>query len=495
MAEDKSNNTTTDELGEETDEETEEESGEDFQTLFEASQREGKRIQKDSKITGTIVSIGEEWAFVDVGAKSEGTIAREELLDDERRLQFAVGDKLTAYVVSTRDGEIRLSMKMTAAASVEAFRDAYRSGVPVEGLVTGQRKGGYTVKVFGKEAFCPYSQIDLHSGGSPESYLNNRFPFRITEYSDRGRNVVLSRKELLEEERLKQVAQLKQTLQPGDVVQGTVCNLTNFGAFVDIGGIEGLVPMSELAWHRVGDPADVLERGQAVTVKVLNLDWDRDRISLSLKQMLDNPWDAALERYPEDKVATGTVTKLMNYGAFVELEPGVEGLIHISNFGTGQRINHPREVLDEGQTVQVKILSVDQEARRIGLELKSQAADAEQPEGTPPKQGDVVSGTVEAVKDYGVFVRLPSGISGLLHVSEIPEGRRGDLRKRFPTGATIEVEVLDIDEKSDKVSLSLRSLGDKTEKAQFKDYEAGKAGGAGSFGTLGELLKDKLKKE
>lgn len=487
MAEDKSNNVSANDSEEET-----EESKEDFGSLFEASQREGTRLDKDSKVTGTIVSIGGEWAFVDVGAKSEGSIARDELLDKEGRLQYSVGDELTAYVVSTRDGDIRLSLKMTAAASEEAFRDAYRSGVPVEGLVIGERKGGYTVRVFGKEAFCPYSQIDLHSGGNPETYLGNRFAFRITEYSERGRNVVLSRKEILEEERLKQVIELKKTLQPGDVLQGTVRNLTNFGAFVDIGGIEGLIPMSELAWRRVGDPSEILETGQEISVKVLNLDWDRDRISLSLKQTLENPWDSARVRYPDDAVVVGTVTRLMNYGAFVELEPGVEGLIHISNLGTGRRINHPKEVLEERQQVEVKILSVDQAERRIGLELKPGDAGEAQTAGAPPKKGDVVSGTVEAVKDYGVFIGLPGGVSGLLHVSEIPEGRRGDLRKRYPVGETVEVEVLDIDEKGEKIALSARTLGDRAEQAHFKDFQSGK--GAGSFGTLGELLKDKLKK-
>ncbi len=489
MAEDKSNNVSTNDTDVET-----EESKEDFGSLFEASQQEGARIQRDSKITGTIVSIGGEWAFVDVGAKSEGSIAREELLDDDGHLQYSVGDELTAYVISTRDGDIRLSLKMTSGASEEAFRDAYRSGVPVEGLVTGERKGGYTVRIFGKDAFCPYSQIDLHSGSDPSTYLGNRFAFRITEYSDRGRNVVLSRKEILEEERLKLLAELKKTLQPGDVLTGTVRNLTNFGAFVDIGGMEGLIPMAELAWHRVGDPSEVLETGQEITVKVLNLDWNRDRVSLSLKQTLENPWDSSKVRYPVETVVTGRVTKLMNYGAFVELEPGVEGLIHISNLGTGKRINHPKEVLDEGQRVEVKILSVDQAERRIGLELKGGDVEEAEPTGTPPKKGQMVSGTVEAVKDYGVFIGLPGGVSGLLHVSEIPEGRRGDLRKRYPVGETVDVEVLDIDERGEKIALSARTLGDRAETAQFKDYVSGKAGSAGSFGTLGELLKDKLKK-
>ena len=342
---------------------------------------------------------------------------------------------LTAYVVSTRDGDIRLSLKMTVAASEEAFRDAYRSGVPVEGLVTERKKrrlhsAGYSAKTDS----VPFRRSICTPAPIPRPTWAIDSPFGSWNTRDRGRNVVLSRKEILEEERLKQVAVLKKTLQPGDLLKGTVRNLTNFGAFVDIGGIEGLIPMSELAWHRVGDPSDVLERGQEIEVKVLNLDWDRDRIALSLKQMLENPWDTTSARYPEGTVVNGTVTKLMNYGAFVELEPGVEGLIHISNLGAGRRINHPKEVLEERQQVEVKILSVDQSERRIGLELKSGDTGEAVPAGAAPKKGEVVSGTVEAVKEYGVFIGLPGGVSGLLHVSEIPEGRRGDLTKRYPVG-------------------------------------------------------------
>lgn len=467
---------------------------EDFATLFEASQfQEGVRIQRDSKIHGTIVSIGDEWLFVDIGGKSEGAISREEFLDDQGNLTVRLGDSIDAYVVSTRPGEIILSVKMTSAASEEAIRGAFASGVPVEGLVESERKGGYSVTLLGKSGFCPFSQIDLQSTGKPEDYIGKRFTFRIIEYSDRGRNIVVSRREILEEERAKQVAQLKETLKPGDVITGKVQKLAQFGAFVDIGGIEGLIPMSELAWWRVNDASDVLVPGEQVTVRVLDVDWAKRRISLSRKQTLDDPWNDVAQRYLEETTLSGKVIKLMNFGAFVQLEPGVEGLVHISNMGGGRRINHPKEVLTEGDEVEVKVLSVDAGTRRIGLELVTSRPGDEAAPAAELSEGIVVQGIVESVKDYGVFLSLPGGKSGLLHQSEIGDQRKSDLRGRFPVGSSVDVEILSIDPQSKKIALSTKRLAKKIEDSQFADFASEKRD-KGSWGTLGDLLKDKLKR-
>jgi small subunit ribosomal protein S1 len=333
--------------------------------------------------------------------------------------------------------------------------------------------------------------MDLQAGGNPADYIGKRLVFRVTEYGERGRNIVLSRRDILEEERAKTIVDLKKTLKPGDVVEATVRRLAHFGAFADIGGIEGLIPMSELAWHRVGEAADVLNEGERIKVRILNLDWDNNRISLSLKQTLQDPWDSVGEQYPEESSVLGTVSRLANFGAFVELEPGVEGLVHISNMGMGRRINHPREVLSEGEQVQVRVLSVDAKARRIGLELAPQeGADAET--AGVLTEGDVITGTIDSVKDYGVFVALPGGKSGLLHVSEISDARGGELRHRFPIGATIEVQVKAVDPDTKKISLSTKTLKKAAEASQFKEFEAGK-GGRSSLGTLGDLLKEKMK--
>ncbi len=466
----------------------ENENEEDFASLFESTEAgRNKRIQQDSKISGTIVSVSDEWVFVGIGGKSEGVIARSEFADENGPIEIKLGDPVTAYVVSTRDGEIRLSVKMTAAASEEAIRDAFRSGVPVEGLVTAERKGGFSVSLFGKQAFCPYSQMDLQAG-SPSDYIGNRYTFRISEYSERGRNIVISRRDILEEERAQKIAELKKTLKPGDIVTGTVRVLAQFGAFVDIGGVDGLIPMSELAWHRVSEASDVLSQGDSVTVQVMNVDWDNKRISLSLKRTLEDPWDTVAERYSEESVLSGKVTKLMNFGAFVELEPGIEGLIHLSNLGFGRRVNHPKEVLSTGDEVEVRVLAVDKESRRIGLELILAGAEPE-PALT---EGTVVSGVVDSVKDYGIFVSLPGRKTGLLHVSEISDGKTGDLRKRFALGSTIEVQILSIDNETQKVSLSTKSLSNTAEESNVSDFMKGKGKGS-SFGTLGDILKEKIK--
>jgi small subunit ribosomal protein S1 len=469
-------------------------SQEDFASLLQDSEFAIEaRIDRDAKVQGTVVSLGQEWVFLDIGAKSEGHIAREELLDDERNLTVRVGDRVTAYVVAVRPGDILLSVKMTTAASEEAIRGAFRSGVPVEGLVQGERKGGYTVTVFGKPAFCPYSQIDLPPAGPPEQYVDQRLTFRITEYSERGRNIVLSRRDILEEERLKRREELKKTLRTGDVVRGMVQKLAPFGAFVDLGGVEGLIPMSELAWYRVAEAADVVSPGQEVSVRILDIDWSKDRVSLSLRQTQENPWESVAQRFVAESKVTGTVTKLMQYGAFVELEPGVEGLIHVSNLGTGRRISHPKEVLSEGDVVEVRVLSIDPAGRRIGLEL-SLTGKAGTEGSIELREGDVVVGTVDSVKDYGVFLSLPGGRSGLLHVSEIADSESGgDLRRRFAPGSTVEVVVSAMDPESKKVSLSTKRLSKRIEESQFRAY-ADEATSRGSFGTLGDLLKDKLKK-
>ncbi len=467
---------------------------EDFAALFEASRKEtDSMVPRDREIQGTVVSIGSEWVFVDIGAKSEGVIAREELLDKTGELTVKVGDTVGAYVISTRAGEIMLSLKITSAASEEVIRGAHHSGVPVEGLVTEERKGGYGVKVFGKPAFCPYSQMDMTPGGTPSDYLDQKFLFRIVEYSDRGRNIVLSRRRLLEEEHQKKLASLRESLKVGDVVRGTVRNLAKFGAFVDLGGIEGLVPMSELAWFRVGEASDVLHMGEEVTVKVIEIDWVRNRVSLSIKQCLDDPWSSTLERYtPGTSLHGRRVTRLAAFGAFVELEPGVEGLIHISKLGEGRRINHPREVIAEGDLVDVDVLSVDETARRISLErIVVGAGGLEAVESVALIPGLIVTGKVATIKEYGVFVDLPGNKSGLLHISEIGQGRSGDLRKRFPLGSEIQVQVLAVDPASDKISLSMKTLDDQKERADARDFLTGS--GSGSLGTLGDLLRDKLK--
>jgi len=471
-----------------------EDAGEDFASLFESGQYDREAfVQRDTKVEGSVVSIGEDWIFVDIGAKTEACIAREELVDEQGGLTVKIGDTLSGYVVSNRDGEIVLSQKMTAAASEDAMRSAYRSGLPVEGLVVGERKGGYTVSVFGKQAFCPFSQIDLPPIADSSEYVNRKYLFRIAQYAEGGRNIVLSRRALLEEERQRKVASLKESLQVGDIVEGVVTRTAQFGAFVDLGGIDGLAPISEVAWDRVSSVSEVVSPGDTVRVKIIELDWPNKRISLSIKQALEDPWDSVPESYEEEKIFEGVVTRLMNFGAFVQLEPGVEGLIHISNLGVGRRINHPREVISEGERVQVRILSIDPQARRISLELVPSGI-ADGSETSEIHEGDILVGVVEGIKEYGVFVGLPGGRSGLLHFSEVSSQRRGDPRSWFTVGQQIQVQALRVEEGTGRISLSMKSLERREEEANLHEFSAHQTSKS-SFGTLGDLLAEKFSKQ
>ncbi len=466
---------------------------EDFASLLESGEYDREAaVHRDAKVEGPVVSIGDEWVFIDIGAKTEACIAREELLDDQGNLSVGLGDTVNGYVVSTIDGEIVVSQKMTSAASEDAIRSAYRSGIPVEGHVLGEKKGGYAVSVFGKQAFCPFSQIDIPPISDNTSYINRKYFFKISSYAEGGRNLVVSRRSLLEEEREQKVALLRESLQLGDIVQGVVTRTTEFGAFVDLGGIDGLIPISELAWDRTENVSDVLSVGESVTVKIIDLDWANKRISLSIKQAMDDPWNTISTNYQEQRIVDGIVTKLMNFGAFVQLEPGVEGLIHISNLGTGRRINHPREVLSKGDRVRVRVLSIDAQTKRIGLEL----VPATVVDGEPVSEiaeGDILMGTVEGIKEYGIFVRLPGGQTGLLHFSELASHGKGDARRRFVIGDQIEVQVLRSEAGGRRISLSTKSLERRQEESNLREFSSTSTTKA-SLGTLGDLLANKFDK-
>ncbi len=468
------------------------EKSEDFAAMFEASEKEREiRPQRDRQVEGQIVSIGEEWVFVDVGGKSEGVISREEFTNENGELTLKIGDPIKAYVVGGSGEEMRLSVKMTSAASDDALYEASSAGIPVEGAVTGERKGGYTVTIFGNSAFCPFSQMDIHPG-VPLDYIGRRLTFKIMEFSNRGRNIVVSRREILEAERREKVEALKQILKPGDVISGVVHRLAQFGAFVDIGGIDGLIPISELAWFRVKQPSDIVNPGDVISVKVLDTNWERNRISLSLKQTYEDPWMSVQTKYYEGDVLTGKVMRLLNFGAFVEIEPGVEGLIHISQFGMGRKIKHPQEAVSEGDTVEVRVVSVDPHAKRIALELVNDVGAESEPE-REFTVGDVVTGEVESVKEYGVFVNLGGSKSGLLHVSEMSDSKSSDLKQKYHPGSTVKVQIIGIDSSTGKIALSAKAMKHKAEESQFKDFDSQQFAKT-TFGTLGDLLKDKLHK-
>ena len=339
---------------------------EDFATLFEASLK-AKRVVRGQTIEGTIVAIGPEVAFIDVGGKGEATIDVAELKDDEGDIEVAVGDRIQAVVISTAGG-LTLSRKLArGAASQRQLEDAFHSGLPVEGKVEKVVKGGYEVRVAGQRAFCPFSQIDT-ARTDPSQHEGKVYTFRITEYKEGGRNLVVSRRTLLEDEQRATAAEVKKTIVAGAVINGRVASVREFGAFIELGGgVQGLLHISEMGWSRVADPSEMLKPGDEITVKVLQVDEAKGKISLGLKQLSEDPWSRVEATYAVGQVLTGRVTRVTEFGAFVELAPGIEALAHVSTFAPTGRSDDWKTSVSPGLALAVEILSIDLEKKRIGV--------------------------------------------------------------------------------------------------------------------------------
>lgn len=340
-----------------------------FAELFEESGAVQARFSPGERVDAVVVKVTPEWVFIDIGGKNEGYLDIKEFYDADGKVTVGEGDTVRAYFLYSKNNEKLFSTRIGKGDAGRAFlEDAAASGMPVEGLVEKEVKGGFEVRITGDvRAFCPFSQTGLFRTDTPADLIGQRLNFRIMEYKENGRNIIVSRRALLEEERAKNRELLKETLKEGAVVTGTVVSLQKYGAFVDIGGIQALLPISEIAWGHVDDIAEKLSVGQELEAAILKIDWENDRISLSLRSILPDPWDRAAIEFPVGMTLTGTVARLTKFGAFVTLSPGVDGLVHISRLGRGKRITHPSEVLKEGQRIEVRIEKIDRDAKRISL--------------------------------------------------------------------------------------------------------------------------------
>lgn len=348
---------------------------EDFAAMFEASVKT-RRFSRGQTIEGTVVAIGPDTSLVNVGGKGEAVIETADLKDHENDLEFAVGDRIQAIVVGTTGG-ITLSRKgIRGAASLRQLEDAYQAGLSVEGKVEGEVKGGYEVRVAGQRGFCPFSQIDTVRATDPAQHVGQTYAFRIIEFKDGGKNLVVSRRALLEDEQKAGAVELRKTLAVGATVTGRVASVREFGAFVDLGaGVQGLLHVSEMGWSRVTDPASVVKVGDEITVRVLRVDNDGERIALGLKQLLADPWVAAASSYEVGQVKTGRITRIADFGAFVELGPGVEGLAHFSTFAPTGRQDDWKKAVTAGMTGQFEILAIDVDKKRIGVGMIQDGAE------------------------------------------------------------------------------------------------------------------------
>lgn len=344
---------------------------ESFAAMFEASLTTvGQQLEPGQKIEATLLQIGKDWSFVDVGQKGEGVLATAELLNADGEAQYAVGDKMSVYFLSRSGGELRFTTKIGGGGSgTEQLESAFEGGIPVDGRIEKEIKGGFEVKLMGNvRAFCPFSQTGLRQA-EPADLIGQSLSFRITQFSERGRNIVVSHRAILDEEREQQRAGLRETLKEGLVLKGTVTNIREFGAFVDIGGIEGLLPISEISYGRIDNVEDVLSVGQELEVAVKKIDWENNKFSFSLRETQADPWNKVGSIYKVGAQYPGKISRLAQFGAFVTLEDGVDGLLHISKLGDGQRIRHPQDVVQVGQQLQVVIEKIDQAEKRISLAL------------------------------------------------------------------------------------------------------------------------------
>jgi small subunit ribosomal protein S1 len=448
-------------------------SGESFADLFDSTLRP---IKEGEVVKGTILSIDDDQVSIDIGFKSEGMVASWEFMDDDGTILVEPGDEVDVLLEEAEGEDGRIVISKEKADRLKVWDDiskAYKADEPVEGTVLSRVKGGLAVDI-GVKAFLPGSQVDLRPVRNLENVVGQKLQFKIIKFNKRRANIVLSRRALLESERKKMRETTLQTLAPGQIVDGVIKNLTDYGAFIDLGGIDGLLHVTDMSWGRVNHPSELFHVGDEIKVKVLKFDQENERVSLGLKQIQPDPWIDASMRYPIGKRIQGKVVSLAEYGAFVELEPGIEGLIHVSEMSWTKRIKHPSKVVNVGDEVEAVVLDVDERDRKISLGMKQiepnpwSVIEEKYPVGTK------VSGAVRNVTNFGVFVGLEEGIDGLVHVSDISWTEQiKHPSEKFNKGDMVEAVVLKIDKENEKFSLGIKQLQDNPWNEILEKYPVG----------------------
>ena len=434
---------------------------ESFAALFEESLSR-KEMRVGEVITAEVVRVDQHFVVVNAGLKSESVIPLEEFKDDGGETEVKPGDFVSVSIEALEDGhgETRLSReKAKRLAAWLELEQALEKGEKIEGVITGKVKGGLTVMVKGIRAFLPGSLVDLRPVKDTTPYEGKQMEFKVIKLDRKRNNVVVSRRAVLEETVGAEREQLLSTLQEGATVKGIVKNITDYGAFVDLGGIDGLLHITDLAWRRVKHPSEVLNVGDEVTAKVLKFDAEKNRVSLGLKQLGEDPWIGISRRYPQGTRLFGKVTNLTDYGAFVEVESGIEGLVHVSEMDWTNKNVHPSKVVQVGDEVEVMILEIDEDRRRISLGMKQCMPNPWEDFAREFKKGDRVKGQVKSITDFGVFVGLAGGIDGLVHLSDLSWSDSGEEAvKRFKKGEEVEAVVLSIDVERERISLGIKQL-------------------------------------
>ncbi len=434
---------------------------EDFAALLDESFGQGN-LAEGSVIKGTVVGIEKDVAIIDVGLKTEGRVALREFMGPGRQSEIKVGDTVEVFLerIENALGEAVLSRdKARREESWGRLEKAFQNGEKVHGVIFNQVKGGFTVDLDGAVAFLPRSQVDIRPVRDVSPLMNNAQPFQILKMDRRRGNIVVSRRTVLEETRAEQRQELVQNLEEGQVIDGVVKNITDYGAFVDLGGIDGLLHVTDIAWRRVNHPSEVLSIGQTVKVKIIKINHETHRISLGMKQLLDDPWQGIEAKYPVSSRLNGRVTNITDYGAFVELEPGIEGLIHVSEMSWTKKNMHPGKIVSTSQEVEVQVLEVDPVKRRISLGLKQTMRNPWDLFVEKHPVGSVVEGEVKNKTEFGLFLGLDGDVDGMVHLSDLDWKQSGEQAiENYKKGDMVKAVVLDVDVEKERISLGVKQL-------------------------------------
>ncbi len=459
---------------------------ESFAELFEESLKTVE-LKSGSIITGVVVDIDSEWVTVHAGLKSEGVIPRGQFLNEKGELEIEIGDTVKVAMDAVDDGfgETKLSReKAKRNESWEVLEKVYQDSEVIQGYISGRVKGGFTVEIRDIRAFLPGSLVDVRPLRDNEQLEGQTLDFKVIKLDQKRNNVVVSRRSVLEAENSVEREELLKNLQEGHELKGIVKNLTDYGAFVDLGGIDGLLHITDMSWKRIKHPSEIVAVGDEIDVKVLKFDRERNRVSLGLKQLGEDPWVAITRRYPEGARTVAKVTNLTDYGCFAELEEGVEGLVHVSEMDWTNRNIHPSKVVQVGDEVEVMVLDIDEERRRISLGIKQCKGNPWEDFSALHAKGDRIKGYIKSITDFGIFIGLEGEIDGLVHLSDISWNEPGEQAvRRFTKGDEIETVILAIDPERERISLGLKQM----EQDPFSDYVAINDKGSIVTGTVKEV--------
>ncbi|MGA2222975.1 MAG: 30S ribosomal protein S1 [Syntrophobacteraceae bacterium] len=439
----------------------EQESDEEMDSMHDLYEQSFRHIQEGEVIRGHIVQVSDDFVMVDIGYKSEGQISIHEFRDESGVIQAEVGDEIDVLLEFHDDDDGSIHLSKEKAAKIKVWDDIsriYSDDGMIEGKIVAKVKGGLAVDI-GVQAFLPGSQVDLRPVRNLESLIGHTFPFKVLKYNKKRRNVVLSRRALLEKEREQMKSFTLATLEDSKVVDGIVKNITDYGVFVDLGGIDGLLHITDMSWGRVGHPSEMFQIGDKIQVKVLSFDKDNERVSLGLKQLVDDPWALAETRYPVETKVHGRVVSLTDYGAFIEIEEGVEGLIHVSEMSWTKKIRHPSKILSVGDEVEAVVLSINPQSKRISLGMKQLESNPWDVIAQKYPVGTTIAGKIKNITDFGIFIGIDEGIDGLVHISDISWTKRVKHPSEiFRKNQEVQAIVLNIDKDNERFSLGIKQL-------------------------------------